>query len=276
MREEIYHLHRFPSVLGQFQGALSGRSWCDGSYHVQRKNDGVWIFEIIVKGKGRLRIGDQHYQPRAGDVYIVPAYSDHEYFSDDKDPWEKVWLNAKGSLISALLKEYGLSGIHLIHQAGKALQKFEKIVELSRNDPVEAQSELPLLFHSLLLTLAESHVERKAKPKSQSQVTAENIKHYLDVHLVEDVSLDELSRQFQKSPSQVIRCFKKVWGTTPKQYVLDQRIDEAKWMFQRSMSSIKVIAVELGFLDEFHFSSTFKKKTGMAPGVYRSQNRLGG
>jgi AraC-like DNA-binding protein len=80
-----------------------------------------------------------------------------------------------------------------------------------------------------------------------------------------------MAKHIGRSESQTIRIFKRDWGTTPYRYLLDKRIELAKLYLNGSARSIKQIADELGFVDEFYFSDIFKKKTGLAPGRYRNK-----
>ena len=64
--------------------------------------------------------------------------------------------------------------------------------------------------------------------------------------------------------------FKATFGKTIHQYMLDFKISEAMSYFDRFEEiSVKEVAYNLGFCDEYHFSKQFLKHTGMSPSKYK-------
>lgn len=63
--------------------------------------------------------------------------------------------------------------------------------------------------------------------------------------------------------------FKNQIGSSPKQYFLMLKINQAKERLLKPLHNIKEIAVELGFDDPYYFSRLFKRKTGLSPRQYR-------
>ena len=64
--------------------------------------------------------------------------------------------------------------------------------------------------------------------------------------------------------------FKSTFGKTIHQYMLDFKISEAMSYFDRfEEMSVKEVAYNLGFCDEYHFSKQFLKHTGMSPSKYK-------
>ena len=64
--------------------------------------------------------------------------------------------------------------------------------------------------------------------------------------------------------------FKKAFGKTIHQYMLDFKIEEAMSYFDRFEEiSVKEVAYNLGFCDEYHFSKQFLKHTGFSPRKYK-------
>ena len=81
--------------------------------------------------------------------------------------------------------------------------------------------------------------------------------------------LDDIANKFFFSKSYIISCFKNEFGISPKQYIIQKKIETAKNMLLETDMSIKAIAEMLHFADSHHFSNTFKKQTGLAPVEFR-------
>lgn len=83
-----------------------------------------------------------------------------------------------------------------------------------------------------------------------------------------ELSNIELARVAGVSEVYLRRLFNEHYGTTPKQYVLNLRIDEAKRLMDEGISSVGSIAEGCGFSGIYHFSRMFKTVTGLSPSEY--------
>jgi AraC family transcriptional regulator len=131
----------------------------------------------------------------------------------------------------------------------------------------------PLLIDSLKTAIA-IHLLRQyctTRPRlshhsnglSQSQLIL--VTDYIHDHLHHDLKLVELSAIAQLSPYHFLRLFKQRVGVTPHQYVLQCRIDKAKYLLQHSDLSIAAIAAQTGFSDQSHLTRCFKRIIGVTP-----------
>lgn len=70
------------------------------------------------------------------------------------------------------------------------------------------------------------------------------------------------------------RLFLRYTGETPKEYVLDARLELALSLLKQEGNSVGQVADRLNFFDLFHFSKAFKQKFGYAPSaVLKHANR---
>lgn len=81
------------------------------------------------------------------------------------------------------------------------------------------------------------------------------------------ISLDELQRVGCLSKFQLIRLYKSVYGCTPYQQILIEKIRLAKKMLVNNYSPTQ-IADELSFADRRTFSRTFKRMVGVPPSSF--------
>lgn len=112
--------------------------------------------------------------------------------------------------------------------------------------------------------LLSSYTDGLSKSKLQ-QIT-----EYINEHLHEEVKLIELAAIAQISPYHFLRLFKQSTGLTPHQYILQRRIDKAKYLLQESKLSITDIAFRVGFCDQSHLTRCFKRLLGMTPKQFQS------
>jgi AraC family transcriptional regulator len=92
---------------------------------------------------------------------------------------------------------------------------------------------------------------------------------YIYAHLEEDIRLIDLAALSGMSQFHFSLLFKRSLGTTPYQYLLQQRIERAKQLLKNSDRSIMEIALVCGFNSHSHLSKQFRQFTGITPKAYR-------
>ena len=90
------------------------------------------------------------------------------------------------------------------------------------------------------------------------------ILRYLNLHLTEPISTEELSRQFYVSKYHMMRRFKAETGYTIHSYVTEKRLLLAREKIARG-GSLGQISEECGFGDYSTFSRAYKRQFGVSP-----------
>lgn len=95
-----------------------------------------------------------------------------------------------------------------------------------------------------------------------------NTKRHLDVHFATEINLDSLASLQFTTKYHLIRIFKRYFGITPRQYLINKRIEKAKFHLKAG-KSVSETCFSIGFSSIHSFSTLFKTKTGMPPSQYR-------
>ncbi|MEE4187135.1 MAG: AraC family transcriptional regulator [Roseobacter sp.] len=93
---------------------------------------------------------------------------------------------------------------------------------------------------------------------------------FIRTQLDQTISVDALAREAGMSPSHFARVFKETLGSTPMQYVLAYRVEQARKMLEEPARPLSDIAIACGFADQAHFSRSFKQLTGQTPRAFRT------
>ena len=96
-----------------------------------------------------------------------------------------------------------------------------------------------------------------------------SFKEVIETHLLSEISLEELSQLCNMSLSTFKRHFKKIYDTTPNEYLFDKRLENSKKLLATSEKSIDEIALLSGFKTTAHFSRKYKKKYDIPPSQYK-------
>lgn len=96
-----------------------------------------------------------------------------------------------------------------------------------------------------------------------------NIKKVIELHLFENLSIEELAKLCNLSLSSFKRQFKITFQDSPTNYINHRRIEKAKELLKVSNFSINEISFHIGIQDSLYFSRLFKKNVGMTPSSFR-------
>jgi AraC family transcriptional regulator len=109
-----------------------------------------------------------------------------------------------------------------------------------------------------------------AAPKLDAGRAARVTRH-IEEHLGEAaLSIEELARIARMSPFHFARAFKTALGCPPHRYVVERRIERAKALIRAGRLPLAEIAQLVGFADQAHFSTVFRRETGTTPGRFRA------
>lgn len=244
---------------------LCGISYCDGSYRIARNNVPIYVFEYVIKGTGTVVVDGKSYTASAGDVYIIPEGSDHLYYSDDKDPWIKIFFNVRGRLVGQLMKLYGLSG-RVVMPGGELLPLFLQFYDIAKSSSVHDEIIGPcaLKLHEIIQRLSAAAQENPTVSEE-----ALRLKGLLDSRVSGDITTEEMAAAIFRSKDYVIKLFKREFGETPHVYFLRQKMALAQSLLTGTKLPVKQVAAALGYDDQHYFSNVFKKEIGMSPLEYR-------
>lgn len=96
-----------------------------------------------------------------------------------------------------------------------------------------------------------------------SQPYKMDLNQFMNQNFMFNISVEAFAKLTGRSLSGFKRDFKKVFNGTPKQWLLDKRLEEAYYLIKYKDKKPVNIYLELGFENLSHFYSSFKKKYGI-------------
>ncbi len=152
---------------------------------------------------------------------------------------------------------------------------FARAIEALELEPAGYQQLLSGLAFEILTRL---HALGRQEQSAESGVDTlvQKAKYLVMERLTEKIDWEDLARQLHVSYSALRRAFHQHTGFSMYQYQLQLRLNKAKTLLNTTAQSVKEIAHETGFDCPYHFSSIFKRKTGLSPLAWRHDARGGG
>ena len=114
-------------------------------------------------------------------------------------------------------------------------------------------------------------VERVRLGKNPSKLLLQ-VSNYVQHNLSRPVDVDDLAKTLFISRTHLAWRFKQETGMTLTDFILGEKIEEAKRLLRYSEKSLTLIADYLGFSSQSHFTRIFKKYSGKTPKEYRENS----
>lgn len=190
-------------------------------------------------------------------VYPVGCWHQDKFEANSKNLCYCLWVDMPGVTLQRPMQVQDRSGKlgHLFHSIYE---------EYNRAAPSEEL--LSLMVRTLLIqTLI---FDEEAPP-----TIADRIKQYLNAHLSEKITLDELAAMSFVSKSYLSKQFKQMTGKTIIEYLNEARIENAKLLLITTDKTVEEIAYEVGFDSPKYFFRIFKQQVGMTPLGFAQQKK---
>ena len=128
-----------------------------------------------------------------------------------------------------------------------------------------------LITHIVERIFTENYLFGKAKKVNLPHLSEEILStiRYMNAHLSENLSMDELAARVYLSHTGLIWKFKNELDTTPSQYLILLRMRYAKQLLLDYTYSINEIAEMCGYENPYYFTNSFHKYSGMSPTAFR-------
>lgn len=119
------------------------------------------------------------------------------------------------------------------------------------------------------------YVYRVQQAKKDTQISAQvqNACAYIKSNVTTPLSITTLAERHGYSEYYFSHKFKKEMGLSINDYILNEKIEQAKLLLSGTNDNIQTISDHLSFSNRSYFYSCFQKLTGMSPSKYREQNR---
>ena len=96
------------------------------------------------------------------------------------------------------------------------------------------------------------------------------VTEHIQAHLDQDLTLAHLGAVVYMSPYHFARRFQHRTGLVPHRFAVQQRIARARGVLATPERSIAEISRLVGFRTPSHFTTVFRRVTGLTPGAYRT------
>jgi len=164
------------------------------------------------------------------------------------------------------------SSIEWCSEALLLLQKLADLEEKKETDPQYEYDVMTILAELWQIILRHADISAPTEEDPVS-MRMRRFLEYIEEHIDQDISLEEMAASAGVSKTEVLRCFHKTLQTTPYSYVMEARLSKAADLLAETGLPVGEIASRTGFNQQSYFGKRFKEKMGVTPLEYRRKMR---
>jgi len=227
----------------------------------QAKNFAEVVWSI--RGRGRLVIdGVEVILPPEHIAVYLPGMV-HEFTAIDD--WEMRWWTMDGPLAADTMNSMGL--YPGVFRAGPApVELFEALQKAIISPSLKGERAASALAYELLtLTHGLGTINQ------HDALVNEVLVHLETEWSDQDLSVAALARRFGVHRATLTNRFKDAFGTSPMDYIIGVRIQNAMSLLRLTTHTVTEIAHQCGFKDPNYFARLFRSRTGSTPLEFRKQ-----
>jgi len=242
------------------------------NHNTRRERAMNYLLIWVLGGRGFVETEGCQVKAGAGDLLSFRPGHAHAYRADPQQPWDIVWVHYTGKLAPAFTREirrFGGPRVALGLDDELRDRWLELVAAHLPRDPRWAARTNTALYALLGLIIHRLQQRAQSRPGTEP-LNLHALQTYISRHLAEPVTLAELARQANLSPTHFARVFKRQFGISPINYVIQKRMTQASALLTETSMPLKRIAEAVGYDDPFYFSRLFRKTLGVSPAAYRA------
>ena len=247
-------------------------------HHYRTRLDGAEgnILIYCTDGNGCIEIEDREFNILPNTFCVLPQNKAHAYWANPEKPWSIYWLEFAGnkSIEFASFYETPIT----IAQTSDArindrITLFnELLTSLELGITTENISYANLMLNGLLASFFYIETYRSSKGYKGSD-PIDRIIFYMQDNLYKNIKISDLAKLTKLSESHLNKIFRRKTGSSPLDYFINLKMQEAIRLLSNQSLQIKEVAYMLGYNDPFYFSRIFTKHIGMNPKNFTSTHK---
>ena len=229
-------------------------------------------------GRGWIEREGRWWQVEAERLAWMCNECSHAHGSSADAPWDLYWLRFDGPGLAQLKAQLGVEVDPIFPLAAPLVERWfgRLFTELEARKPGREIALLGLLGELLALLLA----ARQPGDDHGALLTApEGLRKAIEqmrIYPHQDWPAVKLAQLAGMSVAHFNRGFRRHFATSPRQWVIAERIHAAQRLLTETDQPVGQVAVATGYGDIFHFSRDFRRRTGLSPLAYRRQEQASG
>jgi AraC-like DNA-binding protein len=241
--------------------------------HFRKRKKGIneHILIYCIDGTGFIHIDDTIFEMMPNSFFIIPAHKAHTYWASESLPWSIYWLHFGGKR-SCCFEELFCRPIPIEPSMNSRIDERiklfnELLIALELGFSTENINYANLCLNSLLASFFYVESFRAVKGFQSSNPVDQSI-FFMQKNINKPIKLGDISNFVKLSESHYTKIFRNRTGSSPFDYFINLKMQEAIRLLTNQSLKIKEVAFKLGYNDPYYFTRLFTKHIGSSPASF--------
>lgn len=230
----------------------------------------------ISSGRGKFESKPEFSERlEPGHAFLLFPKIWHRYAPDPETGWHEHWIGFDGEIARRWLRHKLFSPKNpavKISAEDTVLATFSRMIQSIRANRPALQQILAGATDNLMGLLYSAQQAQPAEGAENTNAIESAIAR-IQNEFASNLNMKLLAQELGVSYSWFRHTFTAHTGLSPHQYLLEFRLVRARNLLAESEFSIKEIAMQTGFEDEFYFSRLFRQRLNLSPTQWRNRSR---
>jgi AraC family transcriptional regulator, arabinose operon regulatory protein len=241
--------------------------------HYRERFDGVSenILIYCIEGEGTIEIKNKHKIVMGrGSIFCIPANFPHKYFSSESKPWSILWIHFDSKIVEKF-PIFDLEVINILSPEKNNLiqNHFVDLFTVAERD--YSIGNMIYISNLLNLILVSAYYLDDGLSNNKQNYYLTRCIRYMNEHINENLTLSELAKYLNISPSYLSNIFINHTQKSPMSFFIQIKIEHACKLIRLTDLKMYEIGKTIGYDDPYYFSRIFKKNIGISPQQYKKQ-----
>lgn len=276
--EKVKSLEYFSNQSVELSLTYCDYEKCSEDHHFRAYAKNYYVLYVINCGDVMCRVDDTEYYLEDKDAILVYPGEKCYFESSMKAPWAYVWFGFTGVKAEACTLYSGFSLNHRVCKLDYS-QKMEALFGemfsvrgMTFANGLRRNGLLQIIFSELIRqyeSLGDHNIEIRLRKDTVPEYVKTAIS-YITENYMHEIKINEMADHVGVNRSYLATSFKKATGCSPKEYLLNLRMENAQLLLNKTEMPVNAIANAVGYSDQLAFSRIFKKYCGASPTEYRA------
>lgn len=258
--------------------------------HQDKRHDADFEFTMLEKGTLYLEVNNHPITLKAGQALLVPPFGHIRGIKPTDEEISQYWLHFfadyqeiddRDPLIQKATGQHQqlgelpsvndfaiLPALYSLHNSANIFLLFRQLLQSVNGSPY-SQRQNDFFVSYLLCEISSDYLQGLRKMEPSDKFASTTIAEWTRASLSSSLTVKQIADNFHLNASYLSRMFKREMGIPLKSYIIDMKIEYAKYFLVSTNLLVAEVAEQAHFADVKQFLHTFKNRTGVTPSEFR-------
>ena len=259
----------------------------DKNFYYDGESHNFWEMVYIDAGNVKIKANNKEFHLKQGEIILHKPNEFHTLKTDNENAANVFvisfvcssesmsFFQGKTMTVPSKLKKYIYAIIEEYSLTFKSMATEDIKLELKENPPIGGQQMIKTYLEQFLIMLIRSENDNHNLRIFPSREIMENhivsqVIQITEENIYDKITVDQICTKLNYSRAYLSKIFKTTTGYTILEYIIMNKIREAKKLIREERYNFTQISDLLSFDNPHYFSSVFKKIANMTPTAYKN------